>query len=604
MRSIYLFGFSSLLLATAAYGGEKDEKIPGLRPAAQKGLDYLVTSAKAWTESHKCYGCHVQAVTMEGLTVGRHHQYQVKAADLQAMVDALRLGVTAGGRKTGVAFQGAAWARYDQWIDGEHRDDLLQYARELLQYQTEEGAIEDDDRRPPVVAGTMQTTFQAMQTWRQAYARTADEAWLGPMRKAEGYLAKTARAWKDEQAISILDVNYALMGLTAAGMKSSEATPQKLIKNLLSRQNRDGGFGLEREKSDALATGQTLHALKLAGYDDRDPVIARGMRYLISKQEKDGSWRTVHSGQNGADKGEAMWAVLGLVSVDVTSIAIEGLRDGQRLDGSALVNVEATDHQSDGVAKLELFVDDLPVLVKAGASLSHRLSAEGMERGKHFIDVAATNRAGQTSRRRIEFYTGDVYLTHVGARFDEAKAETEISLRNIAPTAQTAGTIRLEVLTEGEKPALVFARDVKGEMGAMTIAWDGIGSDKKAKPRGKYLAKVSFVDAQGKLRQTEKAVFFHDSEKVQQAKFGEVEGRIAADKGTAGFGANAMIELVDEKGRVVQSTMSNEQGNYRFKSVDRGKYTVRARKKGFAAAETKVEAAPNAAPATADMILH
>src|SRR5687768_18080638 len=216
--------------------------IPGLRPAAQQGLDYLTKSAQAWTEQHKCYGCHVQSVTLEGLTVGKHHQYEVKSADIQAMVAALELGLRAGGPKTGAAFQGSAWARYDQWIGDDHTEDLLDYARKLLGYQTEEGAVENDNNTPPVSNGTMQTTFMAMQTWRQAYARTADEAWLGPMRKAEGYLAKTARSWKDDQAVPIYDVSFALMGMTAAGVKSSEPSSQKLQKNLLARQNEDGGF--------------------------------------------------------------------------------------------------------------------------------------------------------------------------------------------------------------------------------------------------------------------------------------------------------------------------------------------------------------------------
>ena len=38
-----------------------------------------------------------------------------------------------------------------------------------------DGSVEDDDRRPPIVAGTIQTTYQALSTWRQLHARTADD---------------------------------------------------------------------------------------------------------------------------------------------------------------------------------------------------------------------------------------------------------------------------------------------------------------------------------------------------------------------------------------------------------------------------------------------
>lgn len=61
------------------------------------------------------------------------------------------------------------------------------------------------------------------------------------------------------------------------------------------------------------------------------------------------------------------------------------------------------------------------------------------------------------------------------------------------------------------------------------------------------------------------------------------------------------MELVDKAGNVVQATRTTEQGNYRFKTVDKGEYRVRARKIGFADLEQSVQAAPAAAPAKASM---
>src|SRR5262245_54571530 len=71
------------------------------RRAAQKGLQYLAKSSAQWTQQHGCFGCHVQAVTMEALAVGKHHQYDVTPKDLEVMTQALLKGVTAGGRTTG-----------------------------------------------------------------------------------------------------------------------------------------------------------------------------------------------------------------------------------------------------------------------------------------------------------------------------------------------------------------------------------------------------------------------------------------------------------------------------------------------------------------------
>jgi hypothetical protein len=582
----------------------KTEPNAAMRNAAQKGLDWLAASAAGWTKQHNCYGCHVQAVTLEGLTVGKHNQYAVKSQDVQTMVRALLLGVTAGGHKTGTAFQGAAWARYDQWIDAEHTGQLLKYGRELLQFQREDGSVEDDDRRPPVVAGTMQTTFQAMQTWRQAHARTADDTWLGPIRKAEAYLAKTSATWTSDQALSILDVNYALMGLSAAGVRSSEASSQKLQKNLLARQNSDGGWSLSGKKSDAFATGQTLYALRLAGMTDRDGSIERGMRWLISHQKKDGSWHTVESSQNGADKGEAMWAVLGLVTVDVMSIFADGLRDGQHVSGIVQIDAQAIDNQSGGISRIELAVDDIVLETACGPKLTFAWNTKSLSEGKHLIDFTATNAEGKVSKRRFEVYAGNIFMTNFGVRFDEGRQVSEASLRNIAPSDRP-GMVRFEVYAvdkEGKPEKKIFGTEKKSEAGAMQIIWDGNGDDKKLAPRGRYLAQLSFVGADKSVVQKESTVFFHDTASVQQEKFGEVEGKITWNGG-ASQSANTTVELVDERGRVVQSTLSTEQGNYRFKNVDGGKYKVRVSKDGFAPKEAEVAPAAKAAPASADLDL-
>src|SRR5215468_7752849 len=165
------------------------------------------------------------------------------------MVAALQKGVTAGGHTTGVAFQGQAWARYDAWIDSEHTNDLLRYAQELIGLQSQDGSVPDDDARLPVTGGTMHTTYQAMQTWRQAYARTADDKWLAPMRRAERYLAVQSSDWGKKSDVYLQQVNFALLGLVAAGVGPGEPSSLRLQKILLGRQNQDGGWGLDAQSS-------------------------------------------------------------------------------------------------------------------------------------------------------------------------------------------------------------------------------------------------------------------------------------------------------------------------------------------------------------------
>lgn len=604
---------------------------PGARKAAQQGLGFLTTASKEWTQRHRCFGCHVQAVTMEALTVGLHHQYDVAQSDLGFMVDALELGVTAGGRVTGAAFQGQAWARYDAWIDDKHTNDLLQYAAELIGMQRDDGAIPDDDARLPITGGTMQTTYQAMQTWRQAFARTADDKWLAPMRKAERYLAQRQAEWKGDGSTYLQDVNFALLGLIAAGVGPGEPAAQALQDQLLARQNADGGWGLggggasnanrasngngatgssgATGQSDALATGQTLYALRLAGHADGEPAIDRGIAWLIQHQGKDGAWRSLSTGQGGAEKGEAMWAVLGLVAMDVTSVAVEGLRDGQHVAPEMQLAVSARDNQAGGVAKLELYLDDELIAGACADRLRHRWSTAALEDGKHVLDVVATNSLGQKSRRRYEVYAGDTYLADLGTRFDEAKQATEIAVRNLALTPESAGKVELAIYAvkgaNNERAERVYATARDGALGAMTFGWDGKGDDGKAQPRGRYIAELAFRDRGGEVIQRVETLFLQDSEAALRANYGEIEGQLSMEAGAAAAGtsANTEVELVDEQGNVVQRTRSTEQGNFRFKTVAKGNYKVRMSKKGFGKEELDVQAAPATKPAKADLTL-
>jgi hypothetical protein len=97
---------------------------------------------------------------------------------------------------TSRAFGGAAFARYDRTEDGALRDDLLAVATQLIEHQNPDGSVRNDDTRFPVVQGPLQATTQALQTWHQAYSRSADERWLGPDARGRGVapVARPARS--------------------------------------------------------------------------------------------------------------------------------------------------------------------------------------------------------------------------------------------------------------------------------------------------------------------------------------------------------------------------------------------------------------------------
>lgn len=570
---------------------------PRLRQAGHRGLTYLASASREWTDRHQCFGCHVQAVTMEALAAGQHHQYDVGKEDLAAMVSALERGVTAGGRVTGAAFQGAAWARYDRWVAADHMPELLRWADTLIELQNADGALVDDDARRPITGGTMQTTFQAAQTWRQAHARSADEKWLVPLRRAEAFLAKTAAGWKDSgEDADLQDLNFALLGLVSSGAGPGEPSMERLHKMLMARQNADGGWSLDRARSDAFATGQTVYALELAGYGGE--AVERGRAFLLTSQEAGGSWRTYRSGQGGAEKGETMWAVLGLVTVDVANIRVEGVADGKHVEGKVQIAVQASDNTSGGIRELELILDDLSVEKRAQDALRFTLDADRLSKGLHVLDVVATNAKGQESRRRYELYAGDVHLTQVAADFDEAAQRTRVTLRSIG----AAGTVGLEIWDvdeRGEAKSPVYRTEKLATEGPMSFDWAGETGDGQPRATGRYLAQVTKRSPSGEVLETATALFFHDSERLQKQRFGEVEGQLSLKDGQAA--SNTIVELVDANDRVVQTTRTTEQGNYRFKNLNEGGYKVRTKKAGFRDLEQHIEAKANSAPAAARM---
>lgn len=568
---------------------------PAARAAAQRGLAFVSREAVRWQTQHNCYGCHVQAVTFEALTVGREHRYDIADTEFRTVMRGL-LDVPGGHRQPGGlsvggngepttsrTFGGAAFARYDASQGGELTDDLLAVAGQLQEAQQTDGHLQNDDTRFPVVEGPMQATTQALQTWRQAWARSADARWLAPMRRAEAWVQTRARALSDDPSAGTVPLNYAVMGLLAAGAQPSEAALTALAAQLRRRQREDGGWGYQPTgESNAFATGQTLHALRSLGASDDDAVVARGTRWLITHQGEDGGWS-----RGGSGKAEAMWAVFGLVSIDVMSASLEGLRDGEHVDGDRTLTGRAVDNNGAPVQQVDLLVDDVPVARACGSAVTWRLDSASLQPGVHTVDLVGTNARGQTTRRRVEVYAGAHYLVRAATQWRDGA--TEINLRNVAPAARS-GSVRVLVRPEREGATAVWTHTQPAAQGPLQLTWNGRDTAGAAQPAGRYVAAITLLDPAGRPQHSLELPFVHEDTAARDARYGQVTGQLQAEGAQAA--ANAEVELVDASGRVVQRTMSNEAGNWRFRDVDQGQYRVRVRRAGFRAAEMPVSAAP------------
>jgi len=586
---------------TVSPGTPSEKRVdPRTRASAQKGLDFLSGAATTWQTQHDCYGCHVQAVTTEALAVGIQKSYEVDDAALEAMVRGLTSG-KGGARADGgfqyhggtllapsKAFGGAALARYDALVDGQLTDDLLSVAQDLKQYQADDGALRDPGNwvNLPVGQGELQFTWQAIATWRQAYERSADPIWLTAVAEAEDYLSGQLATVSSDT--SIQPTTYALLGMADAGASLEEATVRALVADLEARQTEGGGWAMQRGGTpDAFATGQALYTLRVVGLSDGHPAIDSGTAWLVDQQSSDGSW-----GHGGDEKAKAMWAVLGMVSVDALHVSLAGVSHGQHVDGVVPLEVDVGDTEGSGVRSVTLLVDDVPVAGDCGATLTHSLDTRSLSSGLHVLEVVATDGEGRATRRATDIYTGDHYLGDAGSSWDDGG--TAISFRNLAPPT-TANSVRLRIHTldggaEGPVPgAAVAEMDAEGRQGAMRFWWDGAEIEgAKLAPDTRYRAELAFLDADGQVRHITTTDFVHTDPRIASQWYGQVNGKV--DLPDARGSANTWVELVDGAGHVVDKVLTTREGQYRFKDVADGDYEVRVKKGGFGSTSAPVSA--------------
>jgi hypothetical protein len=137
--------------------------------------------------------------------------------------------------------------------------------------------------RPPMESGDVKSTAQclrALQAYGAAYERPlADDS----IRRAGAWLLKAQPDGTQERTYQVLGLHWAHAGnaaVVAAGRR------------LVSLQRPDGGWSqLPTLDSDAYATGQALVALlEAAALPASDPVVQRGVQFLLKTQLADGSW--------------------------------------------------------------------------------------------------------------------------------------------------------------------------------------------------------------------------------------------------------------------------------------------------------------------------
>lgn len=261
-----------------------------VRAAVAKALPLIRKGADGHMEHRTCFACHNQALPLLALTTARSRGFTVdgKAVDKQASFIAHFLDTNRAnflkGRGTGGQADTAGYALLALELCGHKPDQTTASVAEYL-------LLRDKGRdhwrtsgdRPPSEASPFSTTYVALRGVQTFGTPQQKERVAGRVRTVRGWLEKTAA--KDTE-----DRVFRLWGLKRAG--SDAKVIAAAARELAKTQRPDGGWAqTDALKSDAYATGSTLVALHRAGgLATTDPAYRRGMKYLLTAQQADGSW--------------------------------------------------------------------------------------------------------------------------------------------------------------------------------------------------------------------------------------------------------------------------------------------------------------------------
>lgn len=273
---------------------------PLLISSAQGAVDALQTTASKSRDSflqhvshQDCTSCHQQYLPMAAVGNARSHSVRIDDKMAKGQIELL-----ANSKHPFFNLEFIAQTLFHPEPVGSFGYELLGLLAEkvpaspatdarvhhLVSIQTANGSWIGNLPRPPIQSNDVSTTALAILAIKQY-------GWAG--RRAE-FDASVDRGrqwlWK-LNAETGEEGTFQLLGLSWAG-----ESPEKLgglAATLIQKQRKDGGWSqLPMLDSDAYATGQVLFALSQAArIPVTDPAWQKGLRFLLTTQQQDGTWR-------------------------------------------------------------------------------------------------------------------------------------------------------------------------------------------------------------------------------------------------------------------------------------------------------------------------
>jgi ankyrin repeat protein len=273
----------------------KPRKQNSVRGAVEDSIPLLQRTDAEFAAKSGCISCHDNSLT--AMTVGLARQRGIRI-DEQIASTQVRANALALEKLRDRLHQGFMFPTEDNFSEvilaymliglnaENYKPDLNTDASvmHILWRQNADGAwpVRNADTRPPLCLdyiGQTALSMRALQLYAPKSGRAAyDEA----VQLAAAWLAKATSFSNDDRG-------WRLSGLAWAG--ADKAVIHKAAQELLATQKPDGGWSdLPTMESTAYATGKSLVALRIGGLPLSDAAYQRGVRFLLSTQQVDGSW--------------------------------------------------------------------------------------------------------------------------------------------------------------------------------------------------------------------------------------------------------------------------------------------------------------------------
>ena len=266
-----------------------------LRGAIQDSIPLLQRSDVNFAKNSGCVSCHSNSLT--AMTVGLARK-QGLVVDEKIASAQVKVNVESLTKVRDELHQGFMIATEDNFSEGivayvllglnaeGYKPDLDTdaAAMHILWRQKANGEWQQShaDMRQPLCINYIGQTALSLRSL-QLYAPKMNAAvYRRSIQMAATWLA-TAKSYNND------DRSWRVAGLGWAG--TNKVATQQAMRELVAMQKPDGSWSdLPLMESTAYATGKSLVALHIAGMAASDPAYLRGMKWLLSNQQQDGSW--------------------------------------------------------------------------------------------------------------------------------------------------------------------------------------------------------------------------------------------------------------------------------------------------------------------------